>query len=696
MTDHADRRGSVSRRAFLKLSALLVGGTAFILNDLKPGRTNLQSLRASPKPGAAKKVATKPPPPKPAPPKPAPPKPAPPKPAPTPARTLEAEYPVVPYISKEIHLDALPWGRQSFYRQPWRGYLETVPGEQFLSGIGINYNLPDGTNHEAVIKLLSECGFKSIRVEVGWNSVDWGETALTNAPSLPQIFAACARHGVTPLILLNAHQGGPCPSKGYTRTVLEGGATGSRRLRLDTVAELVPGYSGISNLTDYWMAEALFTSVDPLTNTVQLSKPLPKAFAPGSQVPVHTLKYLPLYGAGTPQFDQTAAGWLKYVKLIMEQVRASGLGGIEVEVWNELTFGSQFLMINNYYNPPLDSADPNIFLRKGSRTWELAHRTIDFVHTNYPGTRVIWGFSNTTFFAAAVPELPAGTDGQSYHPYGTQKRLIPGDFPPKDHYRFYMEGFIPRNLSWCMPEGWAHLGVQMEYLMRLLNPGTRLTNVPSGTKQFRHYMTEHGFDPSGAGIADRNQALAYKAKSAVRALLFWLNKGITRMEVYAGHSENDVGMGMLYANYAQQQLMSPALQAVRNVVRQFAGAQPLGRVRQLDVEVTSLGNQYKVFDGDASHPPLYYREMLTFLPYQVNPHKFVCAVYVMSYDITNPPPPMRFRLKVKNVNGSSARVSFYDPITNAMQPVEETSRDGNQITVTIPAVEYPRLLIIQE
>jgi len=679
--------GPISRRRFLAAAAFFTGALAFVLNELKPssvptaaarpGSSGLPSAKTGAAPAKAQATAK--------------------------AAALP-EYPVVPYISKAIHLDALPWGAQSFYKQPWRGYLETVAGSQFLSGIGINYNAPSDANHAAVMKLLADSGFRSIRVEVGWSSVDWSETTLVQRVALQTVFAACKSYGVTPVILLNANHGGPCPAIGYARKVLGGGQAGSTQVQLDSVADLVPAYSGLSNLSASWMAEALITSVNPLTNTVHLSKPLPKALPNGTPVRVDTLKYSPLYPVGTPQFEQTAAGWLRYTKLVLDLVRASGLPKFEVEVWNELTFGSNFLNINNYYQPPVAQFVPSDPLNLGGQDWELGKRTVDFIKPNYPSAKVLWGFSNTTFFHTAVRNLPPGTDGQSYHPYGTSKSSIPRDFPPKARYGLFVEHFIPGNLTWCMPEGWAHLGTAMEYLMRLLNPWNRLTDRPKQTSDFRHYMTEHGFMPREAGITDRNQALTYKAKCVTRALLFWLNKGLTKMDIYCAYDRSDQGMGMLfaqpapkeYASYAEQQLMSPALQGIKNVVGQFAGSQPLAQVRQLGVDVTSLGPQPKVFDGDASHSPLYYREMFAFLPFQITSRKFICAMYVMSYDMTNPPPAMLFRINVKNVNGTGARISFYDPIRNQPLPLKVTARSGSQATVEIEAVEYPRLLVISE
>jgi hypothetical protein len=75
------------------------------------------------------------------------------------------------------------------------------------------------------------------------------------------------------------------------------------------------------------------------------------------------------------------------------------------------------------------------------------------VKAEFPSVRVIWGFSNTTFFHTPIPKLPPGIDGQSYHPYGTGTRKFEGTPPRRD--QTPLEGFTPR-YEIRMPEGIAH------------------------------------------------------------------------------------------------------------------------------------------------------------------------------------------------------------------------------------------------
>ncbi|MCM8786031.1 MAG: PA14 domain-containing protein, partial [Candidatus Omnitrophica bacterium] len=404
----------------------------------------------------------------------------------------------------------------------------------------------------------------------------------------------------------------------------------------------------------------------------------------------------------------------KYVKLICELAKKAGLEDkdFELEIWNELTFGSAFISgINSYYDPPKVNFKVD-FLRPGGHAWEIGKRTVDYVKENFPNTRVIWGFSNTTFFHTPIIELPPKIDGQSYHPYGTGKKNVSKDYPPQIRYPWYIEGYIPDELLWCMPEGWAHLQVQCETLVHLLNPESRKTKT-KGVERFYHYMTEHGFDGFEAKIGNEEEALLYKAKSLIRALMFWLNKGISKIYIYCDYSSDNRGFGLLnskiplidYKNYKEDELLTPALKALKNVVDRFKDSEDLKGVRQLDVEVTSIGQQYKVFGkvkyiGKEETPPpppeLYYRDMFVFLPFQVSKNKFICGVYVMSYDITNPPPPMKFRLNIKNVYGDRTNVTYYDPIEDKEKDIKIVEKSKNNIKLELETVEYPRLLIIEE
>ena len=119
-----------------------------------------------------------------------------------------------PYIDRAAQLDTPPPDRLSFYTQPWRGFQETIPAARFLAGIGVNYNLPDGTDDAAIIAVLAEAGIRSIRLELGWGSAIGEEDTVRDESRarIRRILTEAKGHGITPMILLNANQGEPAPT----------------------------------------------------------------------------------------------------------------------------------------------------------------------------------------------------------------------------------------------------------------------------------------------------------------------------------------------------------------------------------------------------------------------------------------------------------------------------------------------------
>jgi hypothetical protein len=607
------------------------------------------------------------------------------------------EYPVRPYVDP-AQLD-VPWPKHSHYKQPWRAFLETRRGSDFLQGIGINYNVPG--KDELAVRLLAEMGVKTVRIEVGWGHVNWEETQLHNAGRFLELLRLCRRHGLRPTILLNAHHGVPCPVRFFQRTLAADAPRGARSVRLDRLDDIVPRRTGLSNLTDYRAAEVFLTAIDPDTGECSLSQPLPRALKSGDQVLLATLKYLPAYPVGTPEFEEMAQGWERYTQLVLDVVREAGLEEFDVEIWNELSFGSAFLGtwgINHYYDPPIVQFKDD-FLRPGGHAWEVGRRTVERVKQAFPRARCIWGFSNTTFFHTPIEELPPRTDGQSYHPYGTGTRKLPDqEQAPNEPWRC-LEGWIPR-MEIRMPEGWAQTFLQTESLMRLLHPEAR-RRCPPGTARFYHYLTEHGVVPPECGIHEVPLAWELKAKTALRAFCLWLHKGIDVLHYYCAYDENPLGMGLLPPNVSElpadaafEAVATLPMKAVRHLTQALAGSLPLPQTAPLEVDVVALGQQQPVFGGEGEHPPLWPRELLAVLPFQVHEQRFVIAVYEMTYDITRPPPGNRYRLSFQGLPGSPTTVQLYDPLSDQNRPLLGVQRQRGSLTVELAVGDYPALLVV--
>jgi hypothetical protein len=329
----------------------------------------------------------------------------------------------------------------------------------------------------------------------------------------------------------------------------------------------------------------------------------------------------------------------------------------------------------------------------------MARRTIEAVKKEHPHARCIWGFSNTTFHHTPVAKLPPGTDGQSYHPYGTGTRTLPDQETHRDHPEFNLEGYTPP-LEIRMPEGWAHTFIQTECIMRLLNPAAR-TNRPPDTKRFFHYMTEHGVAPPECGITDADGAWKLKAKCALRSYLLWMNKGIDVLAYYCAYEHAATGMGLMPTNLPVlsadakfADIATPPMKAVRNLTRAFGGSVPLAATTPLRLDVTSLGEQRKVFDGDGTHPPLWHRDVFAALPFQTGPRSFIIACYVMTCDITKPIADETYRLTIGNLPTAEFHASLYDPFKDRTVPVKMVKRTDGEMTVELPAQDSPRLLML--
>jgi hypothetical protein len=589
----------------------------------------------------------------------------------------------------------VPWPKHSFTKVPWRGYLETRSGHDFLQGIGVNYNVPGQS--ELAVRLLAEAGFKAFRIEAGWGSVRWEEDGLQDSERLRWLLRLCRRDGIRPTLLLNAHHGVPCPVRALDKSLAADAPRGARRVRFVDNEGIVAGRTGLSNLTDYWAAEVLVTRVDAATGECELSKPLPKALKQGHPVRLMTLKYLPLYPVGTKEFDETAAGWVRYALLVCDQAHEAGVESFDVEIWNELTFGTHFLDINEYHDPKLVTSRVD-FLHEGGPRWELARRTVDAVKRRYPEARCIWGFSNTTFFHTRVEELPPGIDGQSYHPYGTGTRTFPKEEDYRDRPAMNLDGATPA-VEVRMPEGLAHTFIKTESLMRLLNPEAR-RHHPPGVARFYHYMTEHGVAPLECGARDEAAAWKIKTLCALRSFCLWLNKGVDVLHYFSAFEGQATGMGLLPPNLKRlppdaqfDAVATPPLRAVRNLTRAFAGSVPLREVRALQVEVSAPGAPRPVFGGPVS---LTHKDVFAFLPFQVSESRHIVAVYVSTYDATVPLPEEPYKLTIRGLTASTRTARLYDPVTDTSTVVDVKRGAPGTVEVEVPVVDYPRLLIFEE
>jgi hypothetical protein len=513
-----------------------------------------------------------------------------------------------------------------------------------------------------------------------------------------QLFRQLKQLGIRPTILLNAHHGVPGPMQITDRKLAEAAKQNSTTIRLADVTGLRAGYSGLRNVTDFSAVERIFTEIDPATGVCKLSKPLPRDFPVDKPVSVTTLKYRPLHAVGTPEYDESVQGWLNYIGILIRMMRDAGIDGYDLEIWNEMTFGSYWLDYNIYFRtgPLSPQSDP---LLPGGRYWEMGRRSLDYIRLNAPrDVRVIWGFSNMTFYHTPIEQLPAGMSAQSYHPYGTGTRQLEFHEQHKDNPGLRM-GPPPPIYDMRLPEGYAMTWIQTECLLRHTNPKGR-RRKPKETQRFYHYMTEHGVNPPECDVTDPAVATRMKTKSIIRAFSMWLNKGLDVMHWFGASDGSPMGFGLLPTNIKDlkpdvkfDDVATPPMKAIRNLTRCFAGSVPLKSYTQLDVEIAELTEPRKIWEAGKDYPPLWERECFAVLPFQATATKFVVPVYVMTFDVTKDHPGSRYRVTLKNLPAGVNKVSYYDPIEDKSIDIQATVTDG-VLTVELPVTDYPRVLTI--
>src|SRR3954452_9720810 len=64
---------------------------------------------------------------------------------------------------------SLAFGQRSFCLQPWRGYLDTVPGTVMRDAVGVNFNVVDAQVPRPA-ELLARAGVRRARVEIPWSA----------------------------------------------------------------------------------------------------------------------------------------------------------------------------------------------------------------------------------------------------------------------------------------------------------------------------------------------------------------------------------------------------------------------------------------------------------------------------------------------------------------------------------------------
>jgi hypothetical protein len=652
-------------------------------------------------------------------------------------------------------LTRVPFGRRSFWLQPWRSYLDTWPASRLREALGINFNVTPA-EADGTARLLASSGFQLARVEISWNQLSYEDPGeFADEASLRKKLVALREHGLRPLILLNANSGGPTPAKPVTLTTVAPAPAGARSVLLDQVsaATVIPGRTGFAGLSFGGNPDVLITAVGD-AGLATLSRPLSAALGAGPHAG-STLRYGPFgppkLGDGDPnrEFQRTLAGWLEYVDAVSgEATSVFGPDGYDLEVWNELSFGSQFLDEGSYYSPRRVEGS-------GSVTRELLKATVahlrDPENGISPEVGISDGFASQTPFSSGG-EVPVGTTALSKHLYrgpqyfprtATIDGVRPVDALGGSDSTTGSAPFTPKftpDFASALPEYFL-TATQTETLVRDLSPTTSTiygvphgrTVGPAGGAPTAVWMTEYNLNtktlmpvPSGhqdqyIGTLNGAQEERVQAEIVLRSLVAMVAKGLAREYFYAAaHNPgydliSDRFMAALGADpeaYPGDSLGGETTSALPRLLARFDGPGPGGPVRQLRLTSIAQAGEHAVWSGDgtAAHPDLYDRNLLAVFPFQAAPQRFVVPIYVMTpnlttvWDPTAPAssptrfdlPDERFRITLANLPQSAdpPRVSAYDPMRDEATPARFVSREGDRAVFEVAATNYPRLLTI--
>ncbi len=510
----------------------------------------------------------------------------------------------------------IPFGINSYFAHPWRSYMDTHPASQFLGSMGFCYN-SDHKYLEPILQFMSEAGIRKARIEIGWGNLNWDDrlTGENRAKAL-EFLQLAKKYNIRPLLLLNAHHSAPGPLREVSVTLMQDAKKGDRyfRLRPEDVSKIRVGYTGPMKSDEYCAAKPLITEVKP-DGTCMLSGPLGDDFKTGT-LQLKELKYQPLHGVKVKGGDQqanaeatasaaeTQEGWRKYVAEICN-LGLEGMGGadFDLEVWNEQTFGSNFLDINNYYDPDRAYGGPVEYTR--ARPQEpgirpdaptkfrlegpmvLVGLTVDYVRARpeLAGVKVDNGVGNQWPWNGGGDNWP-GQDAYSRHYYhGGWNDISPKTVAKPDHATINAlgekDGQRPANArEWYdivpgtnfipttrigHPEA-HHCGWKTESLVRDTLPDSRLGGEPLRHGRFTHngdyrppelWQTEVNFardkffnelfDKTGVEREDpRAHALDdyMTSKMLLRQYVFHNHKGLRNLYMF-GSGEHPFGINMV-------------------------------------------------------------------------------------------------------------------------------------------------------
>ena len=619
---------------------------------------------------------------------------------------------------------ALWTGSHSHWLQPWRSMMSTRSLATIENGIGFNTD----PGHPEALPMFAAAGFRHVRMSLMWSQASYDNPATisqtANATTVAFVKAAQAA-GLRPLVLVQAIDQGPCPYQTAVPTGAAAVAPGDTTVTLSSTAGLIAGYSG---LTGYYipgsgasdisfisaaqvMSDALVTGIDGAT--VTLSKPVGVTIPVGGELIFNTLLYKPWSQIGTTDYNATMTGWTGFLgtvsgfmQSILGTAGKSDLG-FDLEIWNETSFGSDFLDINNYYATAIVPAEtvggvpaviPDIVAQ--SSAYILAHPAM------FAGVRVTDGFASVSPMQAASAE-PAAISALSKHPYPS-----PISFPQSDpgYWGLDTTGAVTSDIpSYTM---YAH-----EYFSTGINAFTFARDISTTTNWFGNvahgqwsrtikgaiapvpvWLTEIGTSLEGA---TGSRAAWLCAKGTLRALFFNLGVGVERLYVFAGIDSSGSGLGMVPASAATTPtLVLNALEASLGFIRGNVVGDQSGSLLYHGVNATVTGGTPQTLfkgNGTAACPDFKQPDDFVVVPIQVTPLRTAFVFWFTALDMRSEMGVLPVSLTITGLGAYSApRVSALDPIGGTNVGAALHSQSSSTVVVRANASDRPFILLLDQ
>jgi hypothetical protein len=630
-----------------------------------------------------------------------------------------------PYIAASYHT-GVPFGKHSHWAQPWRAYMETKRADQFLSGIGccISENIL-GPNFDEVCRMLSESGIKRVRFELSWNMLPFNEGAI-NKPGWAAALPVLQTWGLRPMVLINSNHGAPAPHQDFTRTASATAPAGATKITVNDSSGMTLHKTGI--IQGGRGPDVFVTGVSG--NTLTLSQGLRSQINSGQAINFRTIKYRPFGPEAQAHTQETLTGWRTYIRRVGEFM-TSNMGtaggadvGFDLEIWNELTFGHDFLDINRYYNPDLYSWN-----------WEtswyyIGQESAEEVSANpnlFRGAELTYGFSNTVPWPSSV-DLDDRYTGLNKHPY-TPIKTYPADEQAGDADRRRDENLQVTTHTPSYSSAHSTHFATLQQTERIMMDSAPMNVDIQGKNHGRFargaghpecpvWMTEHGIHTPDFGITNVDTAYDVKARNILRDYCTYLLKGVKAVYIYNAWPPDELDglrwemLSPEFMNYIQANGSYPpdadnyrrkVLMGIKRMRDFIASGKDTGSftLRQLRVDSVTDTHNAVQFAAIGDRPPLYDRELLFVNPIQRAAKSWILPYFVMTRNsATATYSPKTFAFTISGFTGVSqanpATVSCLDPLSGLSVPVGVSYPAPDTVRFKAAATDYPRLLSIVE